>query len=528
MRSGWRLAGVGALFVALFIILALRLWYLQVSAAEVFGASAEEQQLQVVSVPAPRGDIFDSEGRKLAGTVASLSLVVDRSLVSADREEDLIQHLAALINRPASEIRAQFEKAGTGARFPIELDVSQAAALYALEHAEQFPGVVVEPIPVRVYPEGESAAHVVGYMGAPDEDDLKRPDIKPNDEVGKFGIEREYDALLRGTPGRVIYRVNAKGEILEVVDELLPVPGGTAVLTIDLELQSVLEEALAAGIRLAAEEGEPVVRASGLVLDPRDGSVRAMASIPAFDPGVFITGLSDTEWEALQEKEALSNFAIQGRYPPASAFKVVAYTLALEKGIFPDEVTDPESLYFCRGRLEFEFRDGSPNVYTDWLVHGHGEVNVHGALQQSCDLYFWEIALKIWRGRGDQYDEALVQEWARQLGFGAETGIDLPFEQAGLVADREWFERVQEEQPGRVRPKEEGGWSGGDVMNIVIGQGLVLTTPLQLANGYAALVNGGTVWEPRILDRVKDANNETVYTNPASVTRKIDLSRLTV
>jgi hypothetical protein len=268
------------------------------------------------------------------------------------------------------------------------------------------------------------------------------------------------------------------------------------------------------------------VRTVGVVQDPNDGSIIAMASYPSFDPTSFVSGLTQTEWESLGTINAFTNFAIQGQYAPASTFKVVSYVLAMEEGIYPldrpvgdrilgdentgttppDEeggeeaaapptpsdselkpLTSDTDLYNCTGSLRFQFNDGSSQVYRDWKRNGHGPLDLHGALQASCDLYFWEISLRIWNERSDETginNEDLWQEWARSFGFGTETGIDLPFERPGLIPDRQWFREEQREDTGRVR--STGPWVGGDLMNAVVGQGAVLVTPLQLSNGFSA------------------------------------------
>ncbi len=554
MRPALRITVVGIAFAALFAVLLLRMWFLQVSAIESSLIAAETQQLRTVTIEAPRGDIYAADGTELmAGTVAQLRLVVDRALVPLEREEDLIQNLAALLGVPASEIRATFDERGSGTRFPIGGAVSEATAVFALEHIEQFPGVVLEPVPIRTYPLGTTAAHIVGYIGAPNEEDLERPEIDQNDRVGKFGVEREYDRLLRGDPGTITYRINARGEVLGVVEEIPPTPGGSVITTIDMDVQGVLENALTTGSRLARREGEPVVRAAGVVLDVTDGSVIAMASEPSFDPGLFADGrISEEEWAEISENAALNNFAIQGLYPPASAFKVVPYTLAIEEGIYPqleNVYLDEDKVAAYRARLDPAdptsfYADGvllfpeTPPL-ADWTcgaligelpdlacsLGGHGLVNIHSALYRSVNQYFWGIALEIWNRRSD-LGEDLLQEWTRTLGFGEVTGIDLSFEQAGLVPDREWFQYHQQNDTGLVRP--EGGWSGGDLMNIAIGQGAMSVTPLQLANAYAALVNGGTLWRPRVVESVRNTSNEVVFTNPPSALSTFEIAGSTV
>jgi penicillin-binding protein 2 len=531
VRRTWRLVAVGAVCAALFAVLILRLWYLQVSTLASALEVAEQQQLRVVTIEAPRGDIYDRTGRELlAGTVASRRIVVDRALLPEEREEELVNNLSALLGMPADDVWGLFEEEGAGARFAVGEEVPEATAVFALEHIEDFPGVVVEPVPVRIYPQGETAAHVIGYIGAPAEEDLLREGITVRDRVGRFGVEKEYDGLLRGTPGATTYRVNAQGEILEVVEEVPPQAGGTMITTLDLDLQRFVEQALYDGISLSRRDGKDPTRASAVVMDPRDGSILAMASVPAYDPVLFSDGrITDEEWAALSETAALNNFAIQGLYPPASAFKVVAYTLALEEGIYPTveqdqyahllDPNDPTSFY-ADGDLQF------PNtpLLRDWKVHGL--VNIHSSLQVSSDNYYWGIALEIWDRAGLDWDENLLQDWARELGFGGITGVDLPFEQAGIVPDREWFQYHQLNRTGLVR--FDGPWSGGDLMNTAIGQGAMVCTPLQLANAYAALVNGGTLWQPYVVSRVVDSEGEVRFLNLPSANRMIDISDETV
>jgi cell division protein FtsI/penicillin-binding protein 2 len=311
------------------------------------------------------------------------------------------------------------------------------------------------------------------------------------------------------------------------------------------------------------------IRAVGVVENPNDGSIIAMASYPSFDPTAFVSGLTQSEWESLGTINAFSNFAVQGQYAPASTFKAVAYVLALEDGIYPldrpegdrilgDEntgtappgeatgaeeepvqpvpsdsdlkpLTSDADLYNCTGSLRFEFNDGSSQVYRDWKRNGHGPLDLHGALQASCDLYFWEISLRIWNERSDETginNEDLWQEWARSFGFGTESGIDLPFEKPGLIPDRQWFRDEQRKDTGRVR--STGPWVGGDLMNAVVGQGAVLVTPLQLANGFSAMLNGGTLWKPRVVSEMVDQEGNVVDENSKAIVQTIDMDPATV
>jgi len=729
MTGSWRLAGVGIVLALMLGVLGLRLWTIQVTETDTYTAVAEQNLIRVVPTPAPRGDIFDRNGELLAGTKASLAAVVDMGLVEDDFADVLAQRLSAFLDQPASEILERFEKANSGAQIVLAKELTEQQALTLLEHREDFPGVAVIPQPIREYPGGELAAQVLGYIGKPSEADLERPDVKGTDVVGKAGVERSYDDLLRGTEGVIKYQVDASRSVLQQLGEQESAPGDNLILTIDSGIQAQLQESLEAGLELArdlemaerrealeSEKGdirsrlffaleakqlqakrdaieaaaaaasgeddtatdedsvdadvaieidegqvlgslypglpidgegvcEPVqrvevgvtsrtllsgfiertmrleavlqdrsqriavvdidgerfeveegdsfattlrviaitedsivvshsdkwcpVRTVGVVQDPNDGSVIAMASYPSFDPTSFVSGLTQAEWESLGTINAFTNFAIQGQYAPASTFKAVSYVLAMEEAIYPldrpvgdrilgDEntgttppdgeggeeeepappapsnsellpLTSDTDLYNCTGSLRFEFNDGSSQVYRDWKRNGHGPLDLHGALQASCDLYFWEISLRIWNERSDETginNEDLWQEWARSFGFGTETGIDLPFERPGLIPDRQWFREEQREDTGRVR--STGPWVGGDLMNAVVGQGATLVTPLQLANGFSAMLNGGTLWKPRVVSEMVDQDGNVVDENPKSILQTIDMDPLTV
>ena len=212
-----------------------------------------------------------------------------------------------------------------------------------------------------------------------------------------------------------------------------------------------------------------------------------MVSLPDFDPNKFVKGISSFDFNQLNRIEAFNNFAIQGLYPPGSVFKVVAYWLAENEGLFPDGISSRSNRMKCEGNLSFSFIDGSQQVYNDWKEDGHGNVNLSSAIQQSCNVYFWDIALKIWRTYEGNENESILQEYARNLGFGKATGIDLPFEKSGVVPDRDLFEEWTITRPELVRPE---GWLGGDLMNLIVGQGAITTTPIQVASAYKTLLTG--------------------------------------
>ncbi len=716
MNTSLRLGVIGVVFFALLGLLTLRLWTMQVTEVQAYEQRAERNQIRVVPTPAPRGDVFDRNGVKLAGTRSALAAIVDLALIDGTDRELLARNLAAFLDVPASGILESMENDAQGGLLTVARDLDDDQVTFLVEHREQFPGVSIIPQPVRTYPEGETAAHIIGYIGRPNEEDLERDDVGPSDVVGKAGVERSYDAMLRGSEGIIQYQVDAQRKVLSLAGEQAPTAGQSLVLTIDAKLQQQLQDSLRDGLvlarRLEMEEraaelasqsigsrmadalaaaraeaerdpeveesttstapigvddddvespepevtvdaadvlaslypGLPIddqgvcvpvervevlkgetsaisgieprfvrvesitevdgeleavvsiglerstvavntsfggtlqvlditddrvilyhrdrwcpVRSVGVILDPRDGSVLAMSSYPTYDPSVFVDGLSSEQWASLSTASAFQNFAVQGLYAPASTYKTVPYILALEEDYYPldrgvgdveiggvttdtsadgspaepDEplpLTSDTDPYNCSSEFKFTLNDGTVQTKRDWKwPSGHGPLDLHGALQASCDLYFWDLALRLWNERGDDSGidkENLVQAYSRAFGFGELTGIDLPFERSGLVPDRAWFREEQQAETGRVRP--EGGWVGGDLMDLAVGQGAMLSTPLQLANGFAAMVNGGTLWQPRVVEEVIDSSGGVIDEFPRKALGVVDISRRTV
>ena len=251
MSTSMRIGIIGVVFIALLALLSLRLWTMQITEVQAYEERALSNQVRVVSTPAPRGDIFDRNGVKLAGTRSALAAVVDLALVDQDGREPLAQNLAAFLDRPASEILDEMENDAQGAQLTIATDLTDRQATFIVEHKEEVPGVNVIPQPVRTYPLGEVGSHVLGYIGRPNEEDLERDDVKGNDFVGKAGVERSYDADLRGIEGIVQYQVDAKRKVLSLADEQAPTAGGSLKLTIDAGLQAQFQNSLRDGLILS-------------------------------------------------------------------------------------------------------------------------------------------------------------------------------------------------------------------------------------------------------------------------------------
>ncbi len=545
MKTGWRLGVLGIIFVGMFTLLFVRLWFVQVAASAEYERQAQNRLVDIESIPAPRGLMVDRSGRALVTSVFVPHVLVDRSKVPAVDEDRLVQQLSGLLSIPALEIWTKFEAAGSGALVDLG-GVDTDTAYYIWEHRSDLIGVRIVETPERRYPLGAVAGHIVGYTGKPSAEQLQAdPELDPNAAVGKGGLEAAYDTYLQGTPGFEAFRVNARGSILEELQGREPVIGNSLHLNIDLDLQQVTEQALRDAIDLANQIKRQSGSYNGLarrgaivVLDPRNGDVLSMAAVPAFDPAL-LREVTSRQLQALVDSDEFSynDLAIAGQYPPASTFKAVTYVAAAEEDMWPEGVTGPEDRTECSAQLKAPFSDGSQQVWRNWTYpRDDGYLNLHEAFARSCNVYFWEVALDIWNTYKGTDREDLLQQWARDLGFGSKTGIDLPGEQDGLVPDRALFERykqLQLENPdigllAEDRLTTASPWFGGDLLQMAVGQGSMLATPLQLAVAYSALVNGGTVWEPHVVARITDPEGNDVLQVVPTAVRQVPLHPETV
>ena len=541
MKFTWRVAMLAFVFTALFSVLFIRLWFVQLAAGQAYAERADDNIISFDYTVAPRGNIVDRNKIPMATTSSELVVLVDRAVLPDDVEDDVISRLAALLGVAPIEVRSALERAGSGRVATLStFDIDADTAYTIKEQRLSLPGVTVEALPIRQYLQGDLMAHVLGHIGLPSSSDIKaEPDLDPNNVVGKLGVEREYDRFLQGTEGKVAYRVNADGDILQELQSSLPVQGDTVVLTLDVTTQGVLQSILPEVVQLSndqkdqtrpedpADWPQPTERAAAIIMDVNTGEILAMASYPTFEPQVFVGTLDEDSYEALNQSFAFNNLVIQGLKPPASTFKAVTYVTALEERIFPRGVSSAEQTIECSAQLEADFVDQSKLVWQNWTFpNADGQQNLHDAFRRSCNIYFWEIALSIWEARKESPEiENVLQEWARDLGFGRKTQVDLPFENQGIMPDRELFDEWILTQPWRVRSI---GWLGGDLMNLAVGQGLVLATPIQLATAYAAMVNGGTVYQPRVVDRIESSTGEIVRSFEPRALRTPDLNPSTV
>ena len=392
-------------------------------------------------------------------------------------------------------------------------------------------------VPERVYLSGPTLAHVIGHLGLPDATDREaNPNLDLNLRIGKLGVERVYDQYLQGVSGLVEYQVQ-RGQIVAQGPAVEPEPGNSVVLNIDLELQELVELALEEGVALsntvkdqARAHGDDVFsetqRAAAVVLDVNTFDVMALASFPDFDPQLFVTGIDTQTFEGLTDTNAFNNLAISGLYPPSSTFKAVTYTVKQEEDLpLPADLEGVDvanQTVHCDGTLVIsQLEDGSQVPKTDWYApRDLGWLDLHGAFENSCNIYFWSVAMGTWRAYKDTPRENILQDWAKSLGYGSTTGIDLTAEAEGTVPTRELFEEwaayqlENPDQPPLLEPNRlelASPWLGGDLVDMAIGQGAFTATPLQIAVSYAALVNGGRIMEPRVVKEVVDGDGNVVF-----------------
>ncbi len=482
MFNKYRLNFVFLLFFIFLFVIFSNLFSLQILDNEENAQQIANQNYEVFYIPAARGQIFDINGNKLAYSDLEPHLFLNLRKINDDNKDTYIQLLKFNFKDiTTSEIEEYFKSSDVFTKI-INLSKYDNDIRLRLLDYEAFE---VFNLPTRTYPYNELFSHVIGYVGNPNKDEQNNfPNSINNELVGKTGLERYYENTISGIASEVIVK---NGNIVQIKPS---VPGRDIQLVLNTETQNIVKESLQEGITLANKNFDTInlIERGAVVVQKIDtGEIVSMVSLPDFDPNQFVLGISEFDFKQLNRTKAFNNFAIQGLYPPGSVFKVVAYWLALNEGIFPETALNAQDYIDCEGSLSFGFEDGSKQVYQDWKPDGHGKVNLSQAIKQSCNVYFWDIALKIWRTFGNTNSEALLQEYSKQLGFSSLSNIDLPFEKEGVVPDRELFEEWTISRPELVRPE---GWLGGDLMNLIIGQGAITTTPVQVSNAYRTLLTG--------------------------------------
>ena len=525
-----RVAILGGIGIVAFAAIFFRLWFLEVLSGEAYLKEANANRVREIKIQAPRGEILDRAGRVLVENKTVLSLQVRADELPHDKQvrNKELKKLAGVANmsydKVKQEIRQQTKELPAN---PVTLqqDVDKDLVYYLRERQDEFPGVTASQVYVREYPNGTLGAQLFGYVSEIGPDQLKEPayeGLEPGDRIGATGLEAQYDPILRGRNGAIRVQVDASGKPSgRELSRIEPDAGDNLKLTLDKKVQATGESAL-------ASSGLP---GAFVAMNVRDGSILGMGSAPTFDPSVFTPPVKTDVIKNLtnDEENPLLDRAIQAGYPTGSTFKAVTGSAALEAGL-----VTPEHTFNDTG--SFEYGD-----YT-WRNAGeaaNGVVDMVSALRVSSDVFFYDIG----RMANDVYDETgqeIIQDWAKQLGFGALTGIDVPGEGAGLVPTPEWRDKLFKEasSPDSCGGKQvlygvdgcyetDRGWSVGDNMNLAVGQGDLQATPLQLATAYAAIGNGGEVVRPHLGMEAEDPSGAQTQAFEPAPRREVDLSGTT-
>jgi penicillin-binding protein 2 len=491
----FRLLALSAVIVLIFGVFFLRLFQLQVIEADVLRQRSQRNSVRTLRLEAPRGDIVDREGRVLATTRPAFGLQVIAN--DLRRPELTFDALGMLIDAVPADLRDQVgERVGRRRFQPVRLagDLSYDQLARVESHLYALPGVFTDVRPRRHYLAGDLAAHLLGTIGEIQKEQLETrayADYRAGEVIGQAGVESLYQSHLRGRAGGRNLVVDVAGRVVEVLDEVRPVPGGRIHLTLDLDLQRVAEEGFLPDVL-----GGHTWSGAVVALDPRNGDILALVSKPSFDPNDFAGGISAELWQQLvsDPRRPIQNRAISGQYPPGSTYKAIVAAAALE-----ERAIDPDKRVYCPGSFTLGRR-----TYRCWKRQGHGWMNLRDALVQSCDVYFYQAGLELGIDR--------LAFFARGFFLGRRTGIPVAQEVAGLVPTRAWKERRMGEP-----------WVLGETVSAAIGQGFNLVTPLQLAVAYSAIANGGKVLEPRLVLHKQVPKGEEV-----EVTRPEVLARLPV
>jgi penicillin-binding protein 2 len=507
-----RIAVLGIVIAIGFAILFTRLWFMQIVSGNEYQKKAEGNRIREISIEAPRGRILDRNGKVLVKNRDALTISVVPAELK-DQKKEVIGRLSKLLGMGEKEIAYKIEKAQAPNRRAvlIESDVGEEILTYVREHQEEFPGVVAGKSPVREYPYSTLAAHVIGYLGEINPEILKEKKSKgytAGDEIGLSGVEATYDEQLRGKVGEYRLEVDAQGNSIREISRVEARAGVNMRLTIDQDVQTLVEAALKSGVEISRTRNDPEAKtaktakyqatgAAAVVLDPKTGEVIAMASYPTFNLNDFVGGISQKSWQDLTDPKnmyPLNNRAIMSELPPGSTFKMVTAMGALQEGI-----ANPNTTFDC----EHVFTEGEFKDYPKYCWGTHHQIDFFNAIVESCDIYFYNLGYTFYKRQGANQGKPLW-EYARDWGLGKSTGIDLPSEQNGRIPSPEWKKEFNKNNP------QFQAWYPGDTVNMAIGQGDILATPLQMAYVYGGLANNGKFMKPHIMKSLENEDGKVV------------------
>lgn len=471
-----KIAIISYVAVIAFLLLIMRLWQLQILQGSDYMKQSEANRLRIISIPAPRGIIFDRNGTPLVKNSPFYYV----SIIPDEFDKNKTALLSKILQIPAEEISEKMETHRLSPFVPIRLKqgLSFNEIAYIEARRSDFPGLIIETEVSREYLYGDVGAHLIGYLGKMSPTQTKDPalkDIPPDTFIGQWGVERLFDNTLRGNTGKRVIEVNALGRELRLLQEISPVKGRDITLSIDINFQKEAEAAF----------GD---RAGALVaLKPQTGEILGLVSKPSFDPNLFTRGISYDKWVTLakDKKNPMLNRALQSQYPPGSTFKIVTAIAGLEEGVIT-----PDTKVECKGGINYgKWQFGC------WQKHGHGVLSLHRAIVESCDVFFYETGRRLGMDK--------IYEYATNLGLGKKTGIELVKEKQGLIPNTKW-----------KLEKKKTPWFLGETFNAAIGQGYVSVTPLQLALMMSSVANGGTVYKPALVTNTQPVISGKISLKP--------------
>ena len=474
---------------SLLAIIFVRLVFLQVINYEHFATLSNNNRVNIFPLPPTRGLIYDRNGHLLAQNMATFSLeVVSERAIDIKGSIEELKKIIAINDDDIERFEKLLSRKRPYESIPIRQHLTEDEVAHFSVDRYRFPGFEIEARLSRHYPMGKLASHAIGYVGRIDEEDLKQLDeskYRGTTHTGKIGIEKSYEDILHGTVGVQQAESNAMGRILRVLEQTLPRSGNNIFLHLDVRLQA------------AAEQAFGDFKGSLIAIDPRTGGILALVSMPTYDPNLFVNGIDSKTYNALSTSptKPLFNRALRGQYPPGSTIKPL-FALA---GLEYNEATPDRSVY-CPGW--YKLKDNDDRTYRDWKKGGHGHVDMHDAIMQSCDVFFYDLALQLGIDR--------IHEFMSRFGFGIKTGIDVGGELSGLLPSREWKRRVHNDN-----------WYKGETLITGIGQGFNLTTPLQLAHSVSILANRGKIFPPRMVRSFQEPDNNEMHELTAKSTGQV-------
>ena len=475
LRYERRIKIIGGILFCAFLLILIRVAWIQIIQGERFFQLSQTSRLRLIPLPNPRGLIVDRKERIIADNTASFSLgVIPENL---NQSQEILYKLKKVLPDLDIQLSKNKIKEAPNPFRPViireNLDLSKVT--YLLEREREFSSVVIQAQPVRNYPQEKLLGNIVGYLGKIDKKELKNLSTlgaEPGDLVGKTGIEKTYNSYLQGEKGGKQVEVDAHGRVLKIISEKAPLPGNTVYLNIDLDIQKIAKEEMG--------ERKGVV----LVSNPHTGEILTILSSPSFDPNLFARGISEKKWGQLSQHSGnpIKNRAIGGEYPPGSIFKIILVAAALdEKNI------SPANIFTCNGSHKVGNR-----FFKCWKEEGHGKLDLEEALIHSCNVYFYQLGLKI--------GVKEIMRYAQLFNLGELTGVDLVSEKKGFLPTSNWKRKTYKES-----------WYPGDTANLSIGQGYILVTPLQMLNMINAIANGGYFVQPHLVRKIVNAKGEIIF-----------------